>query len=118
MRVHTKDGLTSRFDLEDEEQASEWLKRIKDPKFQAEITGLTVSSRGVLYSLTRPQGFRDLSFFAESVQKDMSKKIKGGERVFCFADGVRISMMVHQEQKAVRITLTKTGRQRFSPYKG
>ena len=117
LKVHTNDGLTSRIDLEDEEQAEQWLARLKDPRFQASITGLTVAFRGVQYSLPRPVGFSDVFFLAEHVSPDEVRKIKGGERVFCFSDNVRIGMMVHKAQRAVRITLSKTGRQRFSPYR-
>jgi hypothetical protein len=115
LRVHTNDGLTSSFDLEDEKQAEQWLELLKDPKFQASISGLTVSHRGVLYSLSKPQSFRQLMFSAEHVPPEPERKIKGGERIWCFADEVRIGLMVHRAQRAVRVTLTKTGRQRFSP---
>lgn len=115
LKVHTTDGKTVRLDLEDEQQAREWLLQLRDAEYQASITGLTVAYRGVQYSLPRPRGFNTLSYLAEYVAPDSSKKLKGGERVTCFADDVRVGLMVHKEQRAVRITLTKTGRQRFSP---
>ena len=115
LRVHTNDGITTRFDLEDKEQAAEWLEKIKDSNFQDTITGLTVSHRGVLYSFSKPQGFRNLSYQAEDVEVDLERKIKGGERVLCYADDVRISLMVHRSQRAVRVTLAKTGKRRFNP---
>lgn len=116
LRVHTADGLTTRFDLEDKKKAAEWLELLKDPSFQETITGLTVSHRGVLYSFSKPEGFHSASFLAETIPADQERKIKGGERILCFADGVRLGVMVHREQKAVRITLAKTGRQRFNPF--
>lgn len=115
LRVHTSDGLTTRFDLEDKERAAEWLERLKDPEFHNRITGLTISHRGVLYSFPRPQGFRRMSFLAERVAPDPQRKIKGGERIWCFSDDVRVGVMVHRAQRAVRVTLTKTGHRRFDP---
>jgi len=116
LRVHTCDGLTSTFDLEDKEQAERWLQLLKDPKFQESITGLTISHRGVLFSLSRPQGFQRQFYFAERVEPVPQKKIKGGERLLCYADDVRVGLMVHEAQRAVRVTLNKTGRQRFNPF--
>lgn len=115
LRVHTNDGLTSSFDLEEEEQVRKWLSVLQDPEFQERITGLTISHRGVLYSFPRPQGFKRLSFAAENVEPDPERKIKGGQRVFCFADESRVAMMVHKAQRAVRFSLAKTGRRRFDP---
>jgi len=115
LRVHTSDGLTVHFDLSDEEQVAAWLERTRDPRFQDGITGMTVSHRGVLYSVVKPQGFRSVSYLVESIQANPSSKNKGGERIYCFADEVRVGMMVHRAQRAVRVTLTKTGRRRFDP---
>ena len=115
LRVHTTDGITTRFDLEDKEQAAVWFEKLKDPAFQETITGLTVSSRGVLYSFSKPQGFRNIFFQAENVEVDLERKIKGGERILCYADDVRLSLMVHRSQRAVRVTLAKTGKRRFNP---
>lgn len=115
LRVHTTDGLTTAFDLGDERQAKKWLEQLRDLEYQEQITGLTVSSRGVLYSLSRPLGFRQVSFYAENVEPDPIHKVKGGERLICFADDVRTSFMVHAAQRAIRVTLAKTGKQRFNP---
>lgn len=117
LSVHTKDGLTSSFDLEDEEQVKQWLSLLRNPDFHLAVTGLTITHRGIQYSLPRPKGFRQLRYMAESVPPDFDRRLKGGERIFCFADTVRVAAMVHREQPAaVRISLTKTGRQRFSPW--
>lgn len=115
LKVHTSDGLTSRINLENEEQAKAWLSRLSDPRYQENITGLTIAYRGVQYSLSRPQGFTRLNFLAEQVQPDPKGKVKGGERIFCFSDEVRIGLMVHKEQRAVRVSLVKIGKRRFSP---
>jgi len=102
-------------DLEDEEQARSWLERLKDPAFREAITGLTVSHNGITYSLPRPGDFRQVVLTAEPVVNN-GRRNKGGERLLCFADDVRLSVMVHREQIAnVRIALSKPGRRRFDP---
>jgi hypothetical protein len=116
LKIHTIDGITSRIDLEDEGQAREWLIRLQDATFQKSISGVTIAYKGVQYSLPRPHGFGQIFFHAEYVEPDISKKIKGGERLTCVADGVRIALMVHRAQKAVRVSLFKTGKQRFNPF--
>ena len=115
LKVHTRDGVTTKVDLENEEQLVAWRERLKDPKYQRTITGLTVIHLGVQYSLSAPVGFHHVSFEAEGLAPDASCRLKGGERIVCMADGVRISLMVHREQKAVRVLVAKVGRQRFSP---
>lgn len=116
LRVHTKDGLTHRVDLRDAREAEQWLRELKNPSYQTEITGFTVAHRGVLYSLPRPQGFDRISFVVERIEPNPERKLKGGERVTCFAGDVRISLMVHEAQKAVRVTLARLGKQRFNPF--
>jgi len=108
--------LTTGFDLEDEEQAAEWLEKLRDPSFQKTVTGLTVAHRGVLYSFSKPQGFQNVAYHSELVVPDLERKVKGGERIRCFADGVCVGLMIHREQRAVRVTLTKTGKRRFDPF--
>jgi len=44
-KIHTNDGLTVRVDLTDEKQANEWLKKLANPTFQANITGVSVVQR-------------------------------------------------------------------------
>lgn len=113
--VHTADGATARVDLEDEEQARQWLQRLQDPAFNRTVTGLAVSHLGVLYTLPRPRDFRQVSLSAELVPVDERSKNKGGERLLCFADESSLALMVHRQQRAVRVTLAKPGRRRFNP---
>ena len=115
LKIHTNDGKTARVDLEDEGQAKEWLQRLSDPAFQERITGMTVAHRGVQYSLPRPLGFREILYLAEHVSPDPERKIKGGERVTCIAGDVRATVMVHRAQRAARVSLLRTGKQRFNP---
>lgn len=116
LKVHTTDGLTARIDLENPEQAEQWLEQIKDPRFQASITGLTIALKGVQYSLIKPKGFSQVFFLAELVPVDEEHKVKGGEKMTAFLDDVCINVMVHSAQRAVRVSVSKTGKQRFNPF--
>lgn len=114
-KVHTCDGLTSRIDLSDHEQAQEWLRKLKDPEFQARISGFTVTENGVQYSLPKPLGFDRVSYLPEIVDPDPDRKVKGGERITCFAGDIRAIIMVHREQRAARVSLRRIGKRRFDP---
>lgn len=113
--VHTSDGETSKVDLEDGEQARKWIRKLRDPSFNNTVTGLAICHLGVLYTLPRPRDFRQVSLSAELVPADPDRKIKGGERLLCFADETSLALMVHKKQRAVRVTLAKPGRRRFDP---
>lgn len=115
LRIHRSDGATLKVDLFDEEQVDQWLEQLRDLTFQTGITGITLCHKGVQYSLVRPQGFRNVTFAAEPVHPDLVRKIKGAERIVCSADDVQISIVVHREQRAVRVTFAKIGRQRYNP---
>ena len=118
LKVHTTAGLTSRVDLENEDEARQWIEKLRDPAFQQGISGLTIYQKGVQYSLPKPQGFGQIFLCAEFVEPDPDKKLKGGEKLVCVADDVRIVLMVHKAQKAVRVAVIKTGKQRFNPVTG
>ena len=115
LKVHTRDGRTVRVDLEDRETSASWLQRLRDPVFQGEITGLTISHRGVSYSLPRPKGFNAIMYQAEFVEPQPTLRIKGGERIICQAEDVRATLMIHREQSAARISLFRIGRPRYCP---
>lgn len=118
LTIYTRDGLATKVDLQDETAAREWLEHLSDPVFQGEITGLTVGHKGVQYSLPRPSGFGSVRYEAESLAPEPSKGLRGGERVQCFADGVRVSLMVHEAHRAVRVSLSKVGKRRYDPFAG
>ena len=71
---------------------------------------------GVQYSLSKPDGFGPAFYLVECVTPDEDAKIRGGERISCFVGDSRLSMMVHRGQPSVRVTLLKTGRQRYNPF--
>jgi len=71
---------------------------------------------GIQYSLTKPEGFERTFFHLEVVGSDPDAKIRGGEKIVCFAGEVAVTIMVHQAQPSMRATLSKPGRQRYNPY--
>lgn len=118
LRVHLIDGRTLRFDLKDECQAAKWLRSARDFKFQSTITGITVKHDGVSYSLSRPRGCGDVFMFAEYLEENAAQKFKGGGRIICQADDTRINLMVHENQRAAHVSLSKTGQQCYNPIVG
>lgn len=70
---------------------------------------------GVQHSLSRPRDFRRVFYHIEYVEPNAEIRLRGGEKIVCFADGVRTTMMSHAGQPAARITLLKTGNQRYNP---
>ena len=115
LKVQLKDGRTLRVDLSDEQQAREWLTNVGDLDFQSNITGATIHHHGVQYSVPRPDD-ADVFMFAERVAPDRERRIKGGERLICQAGDTRLTMMVHEAQKAARVNLVRTGTQRYNPF--
>jgi len=115
LEIHTRDGRTEKIDLADRAQAAAITRRFADPRYQATITGLTITHLGVRYSMPRPTGFEPVAYMAEEVEPDPSRKLKGGRRVVCHAGEVRAIAMIHEAQRAVRITLMRFGKQRFAP---
>lgn len=115
LRVHLADGRTLRFDLQDERQAAAWIKHSQDDSFQETVRGLTVQHNGVQYSLPRPSDFGRIWLFAELLQPDDAVRFKGGERLVCQADETRVVVMVHDAQRAARVSLSKPGVQCYNP---
>jgi hypothetical protein len=118
LKIHTADGLTAVYDFEDERQAKECVARLQDPEYQANIRGLTITHKGVQYSLPRPLDFDSAQFRYELVPPNENGKIKGWERGICQSGDVRLEMTVHRAQRSVRVTLKRTGKQRFDPWTG
>ena len=105
LKIHLSSGQTAEVNLKDELQFRDWLARLEDPLFQESITALTVAHKGVNYSLPRPKGFRDIALTAKPIEAG-----KGGQRIVCFADNVRIQLVVHEELIASRISIANIGK--------
>lgn len=71
---------------------------------------------GTQYTISKPAGFRDIFYHVELLKPDKKHRIKGGEKVTCFVDDVRLTAMIHSSQSS-RITLLHTGKQRYNPFK-
>lgn len=115
LRVHLADGTTLRFELSDESQAAEWIGLAGDWGFQSKIRALTIQHNGVQYSLPSPPGFERVFMYAEQLEPNGQQRFKGGERIVCQADNVRAILMVHDAQRASRLSLSKTGIQCYNP---
>lgn len=113
--VHLANGHTEHFDLRSEDGARRWKEFARLAHSQVSIRGLTVLINGVSYSLTRPVGFDEVFCFAEWLEPNSSRKFKGGERVVCQAGDNRIVLMAHDAQSAVRVSVSKVGRQCYNP---
>ncbi len=74
------------------------------------------TSIGVQYSLSKPDGYQGPVYWAaEEVPNVPEAHVRGGERVTCFVGDARVQMMVHRGQPSVRMTVVRTGRQRYNP---
>lgn len=113
LKVHLNDGTTAEVDLQDRDQFKEWMRRFGSPIFQERITGLTIVQKGVQYSLPKPDGFNDVALTAEPVNIG-----KGGERIVCVTDNVKIQLMVHSGQRAARVAVDQRWRRVFNPREG
>lgn len=116
LKIHMSNGKTLSFDLLEQSNAHELMELLKKKDFQESIRGMTVLHKGVSYSLVRPTGFSQVFFMAEEVAQDPESRIKGGERITCFADSLRLGVMVHRAQRSVRVAAAKVGKQRYNPY--
>jgi hypothetical protein len=110
LKVHTRDGLTSEVNLEDPAQLKVWAARFHNRAFQATITGLTIIQKGAQYSLPRPDGFGDVTLAAEPVEAG-----NGGERIILTLGDLKISLMVHNGQRAARVTVGRRWHRVFDP---
>ncbi len=115
LRVHTRDGRTASIDLSDSEQAKWLASRLGDPRFQAQITAMTITHNGASYSVARPSDLGPVTFLAEQMDPEPDRKIKGGQRLVCLAADVRTSIFVHQQERAARVSLFRIGKQRYNP---
>lgn len=119
LKVNLNDGRTLRYDLNNPAEAADWTSLARNHSFQAQITGLSIALNGVSYSLPRPKEFGgDIFLYAERVEEDLEHRIKGGERAICNAGDTQIVLMVHANQRALRVDVTRPGKQRFNPLQG
>lgn len=144
-KLHTKDGLTKRLDLSDEQNEKDLSDLISDSDFQKKITGVSIvqncsghfkcpvcKKTTELTCSVCGQPSQTISCNT-GIQYSLSKpvgfenafynierieangKVKGGERVTVFVGDLRITLMVHASQLAAKISLAKVGKQRYNP---
>lgn len=115
LKANLHNGETLSFDLHDADDVRRWTELAQDHATQARITALSITHGGVVYSLPRPVGFVPLFMTAEGFEPDSSRRIKGGEKILCNAGEVGIVLTVHSAQRAVRVDVTRQGKQRYNP---
>lgn len=145
LKIHTKTGDTLRLDLNDENQASSILNLLQNKNFQDEITAVSIlkvcdgrqrcsvcgrpiratcdrcgiesnhlkCGTSFQLSLPKPVNHKKTFYYFEKVELENNK---GGERIICFSDEIKISLMVHSGQPAAKIGIVKLGTQKFNPY--
>ena len=112
LKVHLKTGATLCFDLEQESDLQRWLEQASDTAVQDSISGLTVQENGVMYSVSRPEGFESLFMLAENIPA--IGRAKGGTKVLIRASDLEIGFTGHRSQRAGRIDIARTGWSRFN----
>jgi len=145
LKIHTSDGQTTIVDLKDEASAKEFLSKLRSTEEQQRITGATATRRcsgrfycetcgrtvkakcsrcgaidtscgkSAQFSLSRPIGFERVWYHIEHIEPDPTRHIRGGDKITCFVDDVRLDMMVHSDQPSTKVSLVRTGVQRYNP---
>ncbi len=70
---------------------------------------------GIQYSLTKPISFDSVKYYPEHMEANPNLKFKGCEKLICFLDNIKITLISHANQPAIRVSLNKIGKQRFNP---
>lgn len=115
MKVNLSNGESHHFDLRIADDVKRWTDLASETSYQRSITALTIVLNGVQYSLPRPVGFDPTFLFAELVEPDLERRIKGGERIIANAGEVGVVLMAHAEQRAIRVNVTRQGKQKYNP---
>lgn len=131
IRVNLSDGMTSSFDLEDEEQSARWRSLQSDRAFQSLISGVQISSLtrhvvdedGVertekekhVATIPRPKGMRSVSWeaFLGIVDGEVRREV-----VRCYADGVSITLTAYRgghRSISHRVDVSRFGRRVLFP---
>jgi hypothetical protein len=137
-KIHTRDGETEIIDPKNEEGVKGFFERFKNLNYQKNITGFSLlktcnskykcptcrrselkcnncgaefehrCATKIPSSVSRPNG-RKVLFVPELILPDIESGNKGGEKITIFVDGSKISLMSHNNQPALRVTLSKPG---------
>lgn len=117
IKVNTKDSLTHSFDLTVEAEWAEWERKMADPEFIKNISGMAIYRDQVLHAMPLPRRFKSVKYEAGLVygSKGSHRDKLIGESLSCHADGLLITLLVYHTNKAVRVDIMKLGKQRFAP---
>jgi hypothetical protein len=107
--ANLSDGATRPFDLNDPEDRTV----LEDLAATNRVRALSILQQGVQHALPAPKRLLPVLFGAELVFRDSGPAV--GERVFCQAGTVRVSLTYFFGGSLVRCDVVKTGRQRFRP---
>lgn len=80
----------------------------------SELKGSTCTT-GAQYSFSRPGYSRKVLYVPEIIRPELDGGNKGGERIVVFVDGIKVVLMAHENQPALRVTLAKPGNIRYNP---
>lgn len=119
--LHFRDGRTQRLDLEG--GTPELLESLGRSDFQDSLTAVTIkmaypTKKGetcAQFSITKPEGFEGRTWFRVENVKPHGR-VKGGERVVVFAGDIRLVLMVHSSQPAVRVSVARIGKRVSNPH--
>lgn len=105
--ANVSDGTTRTFDLAD----GEHRKQLSDLIRADVVTGLSIHHDGSLSSLPAPKRFLQRPVFGYELLGNEPV----AERIYCQADGVRVTLTRSFNSRHVRCDLVRTGRLRYNP---
>lgn len=118
--ANTAAGCTHRFDLADDAQADALASLLRT----GGVTALAILHRGSQTVLPLPKRFgRQRLVFGAEVLRNGTRAPDGqpaaiGERIWCQAGDVRVSLVSTLTGALVRCDVVRTGRQQFNPRLG
>ena len=110
LKINLRSGRTLTFDLADAEQRRDWEARQATAAFQREVTGIAIHEAGMLHAMPVPSCFGRAAFSAERIFRDDSDV---GERIFCHADDIVVTLSVYREgarPAMARVDVRRIGR--------
>lgn len=106
--ANVSDGTTHTFDLADGEHRKLLTELIRSDA----VTGLSIHHDGSLNSLPAPKRFQQRPLFGFEL---LGGDAPVAERIYCQADGVRVTLTRSFNSRHVRCDLVRTGRMRYNP---
>ena len=114
LRVNLANGRTMSFNLDDSDDHKRWINCCSKPDFQNSIRGVIIRHDGKDHALPVPSNFRNVSYDADLLWDKRNERV-GGERVTCYADKIRVTLVVFRRNGAVRVDMARIGKRRHIP---